>query len=86
MLEVRDRVTDKNILIDLGNKLGLKEHEIDAILQNYKDDIRNAAYKVLQKWRNNEPDAVKAVNHLAKALSDAGLKKVAHEVLKVQVS
>ena len=36
---------------DVGIKLGLKNHEIEAIREDNSTSIQMASYKVLQKWK-----------------------------------
>ena len=41
---------------------------IDSALQNNKDDIVEATYRVLMQWRDSETDKVIAYKHICEAL------------------
>ena len=76
------RVTNKLTLIQLGLRLGLARHKLDAILYNNRHSIQEAAFKMILEWLNTQEDRSKAYNNLLTALKhpDVNLHHVAHDV------
>ena len=64
ILEVADLLTVKTQVRKLGITLGLEAREVDSILENNKDNINEAAYKVLQKWFQGQTHRTTAYVHL----------------------
>ena len=54
LLKVSKHVTDKEKLHFLGNRLGLKDHEINTISYDNHGNINQAGYQVLIEWRKQK--------------------------------
>ena len=64
IVDVGNHLTEKPQIRELGVTLGLKAREVDSILENNKDNINEAAYKVLQKWFQGQTHRTTAYVHL----------------------
>ena len=62
---------------DVGIKLGLKNHDIQAIRTDNSTSIQMSSYEVLQKWKKmdveNNVDGLEMKQKLIKALKEAKL-------------
>ena len=54
LLEISKHVTNKEKLHFLGNRLGLKDHEISTINYDNHGSINQAGYQVLIEWRKQK--------------------------------
>ena len=73
-------ISDTTKLHYLGLELGLKYSEIITIQTNNRDDITQAALKMLHKWNDNQPNPQCAFTTLTKVLKSVGLNTVINEV------
>ena len=67
----------------LGYYLDVSKPQIDAIVQNKKEDMREALYQMLSSWRKNKEYHEEPYVSLWKALThaDVSLSSIAIEVL-----
>ena len=82
VVEVADHLTEKNQVRKLGFTLGLEVRQVDSILENNKDNINEAAYKVLQKWFQRQSNRRIAYINLNRALHANELSLVASDVFQ----
>ena len=66
----------------LALELGLKSQNVDSIFENNKNDINEAAYRVLQKWLYMENNRKDAYVKLQEALRTCQMSMIAGDVLK----
>ena len=84
MLTVANQLSSEFDIRSLGLALGVAGNKIDAILNNTKGDIREAAYQTLKEWRKRVPDAPTALKNLLHALAhpSVDLKQTANDIMK----
>ena len=82
IVEVADLLTEKSQIRKLGITLGLKAREVDSILENNKDNINEATYKVLQKWFQTQSSRATAYANLNRALHATELSMIASDVFQ----
>ena len=68
IVDIAEFLTEKPQIRKLGVTLGLKAREVDSILENNKDNINEAAYKVLQKWFQGQSNRAVAYVNLTEAM------------------
>ena len=56
ILAVAKQLTEIFQIRELGVKLGSKATNVHSVLENNKDDINEAAYKVLRRWFQGQSD------------------------------
>ena len=77
LLEVAQRITNEEELVDLGLKaLKLPDYKLDAASTN-APDIQQAAYKILQTWAKRFESGKEAHKILLKSLKHCGMNKLA---------
>ena len=81
ILDISRWLPDDYELRNLGLKLGVPGHDIDAELKKNKDDIRKAAHEILMLWRRGQGCPMQAYDTLCKALVKVNLGQHAMEVL-----
>ena len=62
--------------------LNMDTKTIDSALQNYRGDIIEAAYSVLQQWRDSQPNRTIAYEQICQALRDVKMDMLITETLK----
>ena len=80
MLDLSRWLSEDYEIWELGTKLGVKEHDIKAELEN-KNDKRNATHAVLEQWRRGQESQVQAYVKLGEALVKVGFQRYATEAL-----
>ena len=80
IVDVGNHLTEKPQVRKLGVTLGLEAREVDSILEYNKDNINEAAYKVLQKWFQSESSRTTVYANLNTALHDIKLSMIASDV------
>ncbi len=75
------RLSSRFNITHVGLCLGLKEHEVEVLL-NSNSDLKDVAYQVLLKWRSGVASPQKAYSVLRKALQDCGYHQIVEEVFK----
>ena len=81
LLELSARINSERDLRTLATALKVKGHIIDRHLHNEKD-INEAAFKVLQEWRNRLENPHIAYRILCEALRSVDMAKYISEVLE----
>ena len=77
-------ITNENDLRHLAIKgLKLQGFSIDTKLHDKHDSINEAALQVLNEWKNKNPDPFQAYDALCDALTNAGMRGLIWEVLKI---
>ena len=59
--------------------LGVQEHEIDMVVENYPRDVREQINKAIWEWLYREQENAKK-QHLTNALLDIRRKDLAHKL------
>ena len=67
---------DKFKIRELGLNLNLNAADVDSILENNKDNINEAAYKVLHKWFQGQSGRTTAYVNLVQALHGSDLSMI----------
>ena len=80
ILNISQRLHDRNELTELGMKLQVEEHAIEACFTNHSNDIRTAAHQILRIWRKSV-DPSNAYDILGQALLEAKQDNIAKEIL-----
>ncbi len=78
-IEVAKYLSTEMKIQEVGARLNVPQHEIQAIL-NSKDDLNAAALGVLGVWRDTVETGEEAYGLLRQALVDSGLQRVAVQV------
>ena len=73
LLKLSKHVTDKEKLHFLGNRLGLKDHEINTINYDNHGNINQAGYQVLIEWRKQK---------ISERISEAEMREELRTVLR----
>ena len=73
LLELSERVTNRQELMKLGVKVLKQPDKIKSALYDHRDSISAAAYEVLSEWRNGQPSRQKAHSTLISSLGQHGM-------------
>ena len=81
-LQVAFRLSKELVIRNLGLHLGIESYKLDAIFENKKYDITEAAHEVLHEWRKRQPNNTEAYQNLLHTLThpDVNLFHIAQEV------
>ena len=69
LLEISRRVTQRMRLRSLASVLKIPTHVVETELENYRDNIYEAAYRVLLDWFKDRIDKKEAFKKLCQALT-----------------
>ena len=75
-------ITNSTDVRTLGLKLQLDSSQIATSLTNHPNNINDAAFDVLRKWRDSHEDATEAYKEICKALKDAKQNFLISKVLQ----
>ena len=81
-LNVAFRLSEKLVIRNLELHLGIESFKLDAIFQNNKYDITEAAHEVLQEWRKRQTSDIEADTNLLALLKhpDVNLLQIVQDV------
>ncbi len=67
--DTSEYIPTAELLDNVGMELGVKTHQLDAIKTDNPNDIRQASFKMLLKWRENVTSDKEAWKTLIRALN-----------------
>ena len=81
-LKIAFRLSEKYVIRNLGLHLGIEGFKLDAILENNKYDITEAAHKVLQECRKTQINNAEAYQNILEVLKhpDVNLLQIVRDV------
>ena len=82
LLKLSQLLTDEVDLGFLAAQLGISDHVSRKHVVNRRADITEAAYDLLQIWRNRQSNTREAYKRLTEALEEAGQAYYIHAALK----
>ena len=80
ILKLSMRLTNKSDLRILGVGLRLESYVIESIMYDNRNDISNAAYRMLNEWYMSQANRKIAYTNLHDALECAGMRFLAYEL------
>ncbi len=82
--KVARHMTSEAKIREVGFALGLENVDMNAKFRNHHNNIDEAAYAILQVWRERVSTEEEAYVKLGEALIQAKLKNVAFKVLRYE--